>query len=130
MSKKQKVANDQDALIEAKTDLENKEVQDELSQGVVVENNKQDDKQDNKNDKSVKNDKNAKDKKKKDKKKEKKGGLGKKTKETMSELKKVTWPSFGEVCKKTGIVIAFVLLFGLFIFGVNALLGYLSGLLA
>lgn len=130
MSKKQKVANDQDTLIEAKTDLENKEVQDELSQGVVVENNKQDDKQDNKNDKSVKNDKNAKDKKKKDKKKEKKGGLGKKTKETMSELKKVTWPSFGEVCKKTGIVIAFVLLFGLFIFGVNALLGYLSGLLA
>ena len=68
---------------------------------------------------------------KKNKKKEKKsGGLGKKTKETMSELKKVTWPTFGEVAKKTGVVIAFVLIFGLFFYGVNALLGWLVTLLA
>ncbi|MBP3431408.1 MAG: preprotein translocase subunit SecE [Clostridia bacterium] len=71
---------------------------------------------------------NSKDKKKK-KDKEKKGGLVKKTKETVSELKKVTWPTFGEVVKKTGIVIAFVLIFGLFIYGVNTLLGWLVGLL-
>jgi len=68
---------------------------------------------------------------KKNKKKEKKqGGLGRKTKETMSELKKVTWPSFGEVAKKTGVVVAFVLIFGLFFYGVNALLGWLVTLLA
>ena len=74
-----------------------------------------------------------KDNKPKDKKKEKKKKEGskivKKTKETVSELKKVTWPSFGEVVKKTGIVIAFVVIFGLFLFGVNTLLGWLVGLL-
>ena len=77
-------------------------------------------------------DKNSKekDKKKDKKKKENKGGLGKKTKETMSELKKVTWPSFGEVVKKTGVVIAFVVLFGLLFFGINALFGWLATLLA
>ena len=53
----------------------------------------------------------------------------KKTKETVSELKKVTWPTFAEVVKKTGIVIAFVIILGLFLFGVNTLLGYLVGLL-
>ena len=63
------------------------------------------------------------------KKKTKKKGLVKKTKETASELKKVTWPSFGEVVKKTGIVIAFVVIFGLLIFGVDTLLGFLSSLL-
>ena len=85
---------------------------------------------------SVKNEKvqskekeNKKDKKKK-KKEKKQGGLGKKTKETMSELKKVTWPTFGEVVKKTGVVVAFVLIFGLFFYGVNALLGWLVTLLA
>ena len=68
---------------------------------------------------------------KKEKKKDKQnGGLGRKTKETMSELKKVTWPTFGEVVKKTGVVIAFVLIFGLFFYGVNALLGWLVTLLA
>ena len=77
-----------------------------------------------------KNQKDIKKQNKKDKKKENKGGIGRKAKETMSELKKVTWPSFGEVVKKTGIVIAFVVLFGLFFFGVNALLGWLAKLLA
>lgn len=69
-------------------------------------------------------------KKKDNKKKEKKGSkIAKKTKETVSELKKVTWPSFGEVAKKTGVVVAFVLIFGLLIFGVDALLGLLVKLL-
>jgi len=64
------------------------------------------------------------------KKKEKKQSkIAKTTKETVSELKKVTWPTFGEVVKKTGIVVAFVVLFGLFIYGVNTLLAWLVGLL-
>lgn len=73
--------------------------------------------------------KKQKDKNKKGKKKENKKGLVKKTKETASELKKVTWPTFGDVVKKTGIVIAFVVIFGLLIFGVDMLLAFLSGLL-
>lgn len=64
------------------------------------------------------------------KKKEKKQSkIAKTTKETVSELKKVTWPTFGEVVKKTGVVIAFVVIFGLFIYGVNTLLAWLTGLL-
>lgn len=66
---------------------------------------------------------------KKDKKPKEKGRLKRKARETVSELKKVTWPSFGEVCKKTGIVLAVVVLFGLVLFGLDALLGYLFGLL-
>lgn len=37
--------------------------------------------------------------------------LGKKCKEIFSELKKVSWPSFGKVVKNTGVVIAVVVLF-------------------
>ncbi|MBE7075579.1 MAG: preprotein translocase subunit SecE [Clostridiales bacterium] len=102
MSKKQKV-------VEAQQETAVDQKKDQVSKGVVAKDEK-------KKDKSKKKDK-------------KKGGLVKKTKETVSELKKVTWPTFGEVLKKTGIVIAFVLIFGLFIYGVNALLGYLTGLL-
>lgn len=69
--------------------------------------------------------------KKKSKKKDKeKKSFGRRIKEIMSELKKVTWPTFPDVVKKTGIVIAFVLIFGVFLFGVNTLLGWLSGLLS
>ncbi len=65
----------------------------------------------------------------KEKKKKGKGRLVKATKETMSELKKVTWPTFGDVVKKTGVVIAFVLIMGVFLYGINTLLGWLVGLL-
>lgn len=37
--------------------------------------------------------------------------FGRKTKEVFSELKKVTWPTFGKVLKTTGIVLAVVLIF-------------------
>ena len=116
MSKKQK---------ELEKDVTEQELnaEKEISEGVVSK----DDKKQDKKSKENKNDKN--DKKKNKQKKERKGGIGKKTKETISELKKVTWPSYGEVVKKTGIVIAFVLIFGLFIFGVNTLLAWLVGLL-
>ena len=66
---------------------------------------------------------------KKDKKpKEKK--FGKKTREMTSELKKVTWPTFGDVVKKTGVVLAVVLIFAVVVFGIDMLLGLLSDLLA
>lgn len=118
MSKKQKELNTQ---IQA----EESEKQNQISEGVIetgtskTEEKTKKSKADNKNNK-----------KKDKKKKEKTGGLVKKTKETMSELKKVTWPTFGEVVKKTGIVIAFVVIFGLFLFGVNSLLTWLVRLLA
>lgn len=57
---------------------------------------------------------------KKDKKKNKKPNIfkrfGMKMKDIFSELKKVNWPSFANVVKKTGIVIAVVLLFLVVIF--------------
>lgn len=55
--------------------------------------------------------------------------LGRKVKETTSELKKVSWPSFGQVCKRTGIVLAFVVLATAILFGIDSLLGWLHKLL-
>lgn len=57
--------------------------------------------------------------------------FGKKCKEIFSELKKVSWPTFGKVVKNTGIVIAVVVLFLVVItlvdfgltFGLKALIG-------
>lgn len=51
------------------------------------------------------------------------------TKETMSELKKVTWPKFGTVVKNTGMVLAVVLIFGLVVFGIDSLLSWLISLI-
>lgn len=110
MSKKQKG-------FEQEVQKQNSVAQDDISQGIIETDKKKDKKsKDNANKKNVK-------------KKEKKPGLIKKSKETISELKKVTWPSFGEVVKKTGVVIAFVLLFGVCLYGVNTLLGWLVSLL-
>ena len=66
-----------------------------------------------------------------DKKKDKKekGKLKRKAKETSSELKKVSWPSFGEVCKKTGVVLVVVLVFAVVIFGIDYCLGLLVNLI-
>lgn len=58
-----------------------------------------------------------------------KGKFKRKAKETMSELKKVTWPTFGEVCKRTGVVLVVVLVFAVVIFGIDYGLGLLTGLL-
>ena len=46
-----------------------------------------------------------------------------------SELKKVTWPTFKEVVKKTGIVLAVVIIFALILLLIDYLLGLLFGLL-
>lgn len=50
------------------------------------------------------------------------------TKETMSELKKVSWPSFGKVMKQTGMVISVVVIFMLLIIGIDQLLIWLLSL--
>ena len=72
------------------------------------------------NEEAVADDK-SKDVKKDAKKKEKTPGffkrLGGKIKDVFSELKKVSWPSFGKVVKQTGVVLVVVLVFLVVIFG-------------
>lgn len=77
--------------------------------------------------KRVNDKKNAKNVKKKDQKE--KGKLKRKAKESVSELKKVVWPSFGEVCKKTGVVLVVVIVFAVVVFGIDYGLGALVNLL-
>ncbi len=55
--------------------------------------------------------------------------LGKKLKESMSELKKVSWPSFGTTVKQTGVVITVVAICTLVLFGIDRLFGWLYTLL-
>lgn len=45
--------------------------------------------------------------------------MGRKLKETFSELKRVTWPTFGKALKATGVVIVIVLIFIVIVTGVN-----------
>jgi preprotein translocase subunit SecE len=58
--------------------------------------------------------------------------IGRKFKEVFSELKKVTWPSFGKIVKTTGVVLAVVLFFlviiGLVDFGLSWLIGKITSL--
>ena len=70
----------------------------------------------------------AKDKNKKNKVK-KPNKIAKALKDTGSELKKVSWPGFKQVAKQTGIVLAFVFIFGLVLFGFERLCSWLTGLL-
>ena len=55
--------------------------------------------------------------------------VAKALKDTGNELKKVSWPGFKQVCKQTGIVLAFVLIFGVVLFGFDRLCSWLTGLL-
>lgn len=52
------------------------------------------------------------------------------TKETLSELKKVSWPSFGKTMKQTGMVISVVLVFTLVVLGIDSLLNWLIKLIS
>ncbi len=45
--------------------------------------------------------------------------MGRKLKEVFSELKKVTWPTFGKVIKSTGAVLAVVIVFLIVFTGIN-----------
>ena len=58
-----------------------------------------------------------------------KGKLAIKARETTSELKKVTWPTFKDVVKRTGVVLAVVVIFAVILFGIDSLFGFLFGLL-
>ena len=71
----------------------------------------------------------AKDKKKKENKVKKPNKVAKALKDTGNELKKVSWPGFKQVAKQTGIVLAFVLVFGVVLFGFERLCSWLAGLL-
>ena len=55
--------------------------------------------------------------------------VAKALKDTGNELKKVSWPGFKKVVKQTGIVLAFVLVFGVVLFGFDRLCSWLVGLL-
>ena len=45
--------------------------------------------------------------------------MGRKIKETFSELKRVSWPTFGKALKATGVVLGIVLIFLVLVTGVN-----------
>ncbi len=45
--------------------------------------------------------------------------MGRRIKETFSELKRVTWPTFGKVVKATGVVLVVVLIFLVVMTGIN-----------
>ena len=70
---------------------------------------------------------------KKDKKKNKKPSIfkrmGEKAKDIFSELKKVSWPTFKQVVKKTGVVLAVVVFFGLVLFGFDYVLKFMFKLI-
>ena len=55
--------------------------------------------------------------------------MGKKLKEVFSELKKVSWPSFGKVVKQTSVVIGVVLVFMVIILLIDLGLGELLTLI-
>ncbi len=56
--------------------------------------------------------------------------MGAKFKEVFSELKRVTWPSFGTVVKTTGVVLVIVAAFLVVVSGVDSLLGLLLKLIS
>ena len=58
--------------------------------------------------------------------------MGRKLKEVFSELKKVTWPTFGKVVKATGVVLVvvviFLVIFGAINYGLGELLELITSL--
>ncbi|MBQ8451306.1 MAG: preprotein translocase subunit SecE [Clostridia bacterium] len=50
-------------------------------------------------------------------------------KETVSELKKVSWPTFGKAAKQTGAVLVVVAIFTLVVLGIDTLLAWLLKLI-
>lgn len=110
----------------------------QIEKEVVVEDNANDNKgnlkNENKEQQKIKSDvkkdkKNAKGKKKANANNPEKRTLAQKTKATVSELKKVTWPTFGQTVKQTGVVIGFVLIFIVILLGLNSLFGWLFNLI-
>lgn len=57
-------------------------------------------------------------------------GKRSRVKETFSELKKVTWPSFGKAMKQTGMVLSLVLVFGVLVLGIDLLISFIINTLS
>lgn len=55
--------------------------------------------------------------------------FGRKIKETFSELKRVSWPSFGKTVKSTGVVLGIVLIFTVIVTAFNSGFGALLELI-
>lgn len=55
--------------------------------------------------------------------------MGRKIKETFSELKRVTWPTFPKIVKSTCVVLIVVVIFTLVVTGINQLLQFLLTLM-
>ncbi len=128
-NKKVKQAQNSDAVLLANN---NQETESEKTQQVQANPEQSVDKNLEKADKNAKKDKNVKNQKNakgKNAKQKEKGKLRRKTRETIAELKKVTWPSFADVCKKTGTVLVVVLIFAVIIYGIDYCLGLLMNLL-
>lgn len=51
-------------------------------------------------------------------------------KETIGELKKVTWPTFSKTMKQTGMVLSLVLIFGVVVLGIDLLISFIINLLS
>lgn len=132
MAKKNKQKVKQDLLTEDSQNTE-EQVNVETADTALAEEEKPEQKPEAKKDAKTKNvQKDNKQDKQKDKKKskvKKPSKTAKRIKETTSELKKVTWPSFGTVVKKTGVVLAVVLIFAVVLFGIDRLLSWLFELL-
>ena len=136
MAKKNKQKVKQDLLTEDSQNTE-EQVNVETADTALAEEEKPEEKSEqkpeSKKDAKTKNvQKDNKQNKQKDKKKskvKKPSKTAKRIKETTSELKKVTWPSFGTVVKKTGVVLAVVLIFAVVLFGIDRLLSWLFELL-
>ena len=56
--------------------------------------------------------------------------VGAKFKDTFSELKRVTWPTFPTVLKTTGLVLVIVFAFLAIVTGIDRLLGWLLSLIS
>ena len=103
------------------------EEKDDKTSDIALAEEKENSKEKDKQQKDNKPNDKAKDK--KNKKVKKQSKTAKRIKETTSELKKVTWPSFGTVVKKTGVVLAVVIIFAVVLFGIDRLLSWLFELL-
>ena len=67
--------------------------------------------------------------KKKNKKAKEPNKIAQSLKNTGNELKKITWPTFKEVVKQTGVVLVVVLVFAIVLFGFERLCSWLTGFL-
>ena len=106
---------------------ENAEI--EKSNEVLTEVSKKDMKKQSKVNKAEKQDKSSKQSKQSKKKAKNDKPKRNRVKETISELKKVSWPSFKKTCQQTGTVLVVVAVFMLVVLGIDSLLTWIINLI-